>query len=121
MSHALAIVLSLTSDIDIGTLQRFPKACGNLSKARELVYTARSFGAEEAFSVGFLSKIVPGGLEEVICQCIETFSDVLTVMLRSAEATKLARIIASKSPIAIMSSKVSFHPSYSWSLVDLRI
>lgn len=50
---------------DIGTLQRFPKACGNSSKSRELVYTARNFDAQEAYEVGFLSKVVQGQLGEV--------------------------------------------------------
>ena len=51
---------------DIGTLQRFPKIVGNDSLARELCYTAREFNAAEAREIGFLSKVVQGGREEVV-------------------------------------------------------
>lgn len=51
---------------DIGTLQRFPKIVGNDSLARELCYTAREFDAAEAREIGFLSKVVDGGREEVV-------------------------------------------------------
>ena len=51
---------------DIGTLQRFPKIVGNDSLARELCYTAREFGATEAREIGFLSKVVDGGRQEVV-------------------------------------------------------
>ncbi len=51
---------------DIGTLQRFPKIVGNDSLARELCYTAREFDAAEAKEIGFLSKVVDGGREEVV-------------------------------------------------------
>lgn len=39
---------------DIGTLQRLPKVVGNVSLARELVYTARKFSAEEALAMGLV-------------------------------------------------------------------
>ncbi len=51
---------------DIGTLQRFPKIVGNDSLARELCYTAREFDTAEAREIGFLSKVVDGGREEVV-------------------------------------------------------
>ena len=51
---------------DIGTLQRLPKVIGNHSLARELAYTARAFGAEEAMSLGFVSRVVKGSLKEVV-------------------------------------------------------
>jgi delta(3,5)-delta(2,4)-dienoyl-CoA isomerase len=46
-------------------LQRFPKVCGNDSLVRELVLTARDFDSAEALQVGFVSRIVEGGLAEV--------------------------------------------------------
>ena len=39
---------------DIGTLQRLPKVVGNVSLARELVYTARKFSAEKALAMGLV-------------------------------------------------------------------
>lgn len=39
---------------DLGTLQRLPKVVGNVSLARELVYTARKFSAEEALAMGLV-------------------------------------------------------------------
>ncbi|ORX40140.1 ClpP/crotonase-like domain-containing protein [Kockovaella imperatae] len=73
---------------DIGTLQRFPKIIGNDSKARELALTARSFGAHEAKEFGFLSKVVKGDREAV-----------------TKAALEVAKQIAEKSPIAVLSTK----------------
>jgi len=42
---------------DLGVLQFFPKITGNSSAFKELVYTGRTFGAEEALKIGFVSKI----------------------------------------------------------------
>ncbi|WVR06315.1 hypothetical protein IAU60_003345 [Kwoniella sp. DSM 27419] len=73
---------------DIGTLQRFPKITGNESKARELALTGRKFHAVEAKQIGFVSEVVEGGRKEVIAAAIE-----------------MAKIIAQKSPIAVVSTK----------------
>ncbi|KAF8628834.1 hypothetical protein AX17_005894 [Amanita inopinata Kibby_2008] len=73
---------------DIGTLAFLPKITGNLSLVRELTYTARPFGADEAERLGLVSRVVQGGREEVI-----------------AAALELARVIASKSPVAVACSK----------------
>ncbi|KAJ9478004.1 Enoyl-CoA hydratase/isomerase [Pseudozyma hubeiensis] len=74
---------------DIGTLQRFPKIVGNDSLARELCYTAREFDAAEAREIGFLSKVVDGGREEVVAAAVKTASE-----------------IASKSPVAVRGTKI---------------
>lgn len=74
---------------DIGTLQRFPKVVGNQSLARELIYTARKFTAEEAKELGLISKILPD--QEA---CVN-------------ESMELAKLIASKSPIAVQGSKIN--------------
>ncbi|WVQ73155.1 hypothetical protein IAR50_002719 [Cryptococcus sp. DSM 104548] len=61
---------------DIGTLQRFPKVVGNDSVARELAMTGRPFGAREAEDIGFVNL-----------------------------AINKAKMIASRSPIAVTGTK----------------
>ncbi|KZS91833.1 ClpP/crotonase [Sistotremastrum niveocremeum HHB9708] len=73
---------------DIGTLARFPKVVGNQSLARELAFTGRNFTAEEALSIGLVSKIVPGTRDDVIKAALET-----------------AKQIAKNSPIAVAGTK----------------
>ncbi|XP_046545259.1 delta(3,5)-Delta(2,4)-dienoyl-CoA isomerase, mitochondrial-like isoform X2 [Haliotis rubra] len=74
---------------DVGTLQRFPKVVGNDSLVRELVYSVRKFYADEALSMGYVSRIFPDKKAMV------------------EGALDLAVLIASKSPIAVQGSKVS--------------
>jgi len=71
---------------DVGTLQRLPKIIPD-GVVRELAYTGRSMGAQEAREVGFLNRV---------------FEDRET-MLR--EVTAIARTIAKKSPLAMRGSK----------------
>jgi len=73
---------------DIGSLAFVPKVTGNESLVREYAYTGQSFSAVEAEKMGLLSKIVPGGRDEVV-----------------KEALALAALIASKSPIAVTGTK----------------
>ncbi|KAL8287215.1 hypothetical protein RQP46_003667 [Phenoliferia psychrophenolica] len=80
---------------DVGTLQRFPKACGNSSLVKELAYTGRPFDAREAHEIGFLSRVVQGGLADVL-----------------GAALVLAKQIATKSPVAIVSNKHLLNYSY---------
>ncbi|XP_014661376.1 PREDICTED: delta(3,5)-Delta(2,4)-dienoyl-CoA isomerase, mitochondrial-like [Priapulus caudatus] len=74
---------------DVGTLQRIPKIIGNDSLVRELVYTGRRLYADEAKECGLVNRV---------------FQD-KEVMLQSA--LDLAVLIASKSPVAVQSSKVA--------------
>lgn len=74
---------------DIGTLQRLPKAVGNDSLARELALTARDFDAAEAKELGFVSKVFPSQ-QEALHGAVET-----------------AKRIASLSPVAVVSTKLS--------------
>ncbi len=74
---------------DVGTLQRFPKVCGNASWVRELVFTSRDFGAAEALNHGFISRVLENPAET-----------------RKA-AIDLAKTIAEKSPLAVAGSKRS--------------
>ncbi|KAI0770920.1 ClpP/crotonase [Trametes elegans] len=73
---------------DIGTLARLPKVAGNASLVHELAYTGRNFSVEEAERAGLVSRVVPGARAEVI-----------------AAALDVARLIASKSPVAVVGTK----------------
>ena len=66
---------------------------GNDSWTRELAYTARIFGPEEALNRGYVSKVT-----EDATSCLN-------------EAIALAVMIASKSPVAITTSKMSINYS----------
>ncbi|KAJ8101842.1 ClpP/crotonase-like domain-containing protein [Lipomyces tetrasporus] len=72
---------------DIGTLQRLPKVVKSLSWCKDVVYTARVFGAQEALVHGFVSKVAENKQKG--------FEDAL----------ELANVIAAKSPIAVQGSK----------------
>ncbi|KAJ1557503.1 putative enoyl CoA hydratase [Cladochytrium tenue] len=74
---------------DVGTLQRLPKVVGNQSWVRDVCFTARRFGADEARSVGLVSGApLPPGPDAV-----------------RAEAIKLASLMATKSPVAVAGTK----------------
>ncbi|PHH62202.1 hypothetical protein CDD81_7329 [Ophiocordyceps australis] len=72
---------------DIGTLARLPKVVGTMGWVKEVCMTARDFGASEAASVGFVSR-VHGTKAEAL-----------------AAGIKLAEVLASKSPVAVQSTK----------------
>ncbi|KAJ1955057.1 hypothetical protein GGI12_005649 [Dipsacomyces acuminosporus] len=72
---------------DIGTLQRLPKVVGNDSWVREVCYTARSISPKEAHFVGLVSHVYPTKEESI------------------KAAQEMAAAIASKSPVAIVSTK----------------
>ena len=71
---------------DIGSLQRLPKITGNDSRVRELCFTGEFFDAQEAWRVGFVSRISN-----------DVFQDAL----------RLADKIASQSPVAVTGTKRS--------------
>ncbi|THU98967.1 Delta2-dienoyl-CoA-isomerase [Dendrothele bispora CBS 962.96] len=73
---------------DVGTLAYLPKITGNMSLVRELAYTADWFSAAEAERLGFVSRVVEGGKDEVLAASLE-----------------LAKKIASKSPVAVSGTK----------------
>ncbi|KAG2218283.1 hypothetical protein INT45_002405 [Circinella minor] len=73
---------------DIGTLQRLPKVIGNASLIRELCFTSRNMYADEALECGLINKVF----------------DTKEQMIEGAMET--ARLIASKSPVAVVSSKL---------------
>ncbi|MGC5699041.1 crotonase/enoyl-CoA hydratase family protein [Pseudomonas sp. NFXW11] len=71
---------------DVGTLQRLPRIIGD-GILRELAYTGRTFGAEEARSIGLVNR---------------TYSDASSLLDGVME---IAREIAAKSPIAVSGTK----------------
>lgn len=71
---------------DVGTLQRLPRIIAD-GMVRELAYTGRDLGAEEARELGFLNRVFPDR-ESLL-----------------AEVTVIARLIAAKSPLAVRGSK----------------
>lgn len=73
---------------DIGTLAHLPKVTSNNSLARELAFTARTFSAADGEKLGLLSKVVDGGREGVVHAALD-----------------LAKVIATKSPVAIAGTK----------------
>ena len=71
---------------DVGTLQRLPRIIGD-GMLRELAYTGRQFGAEEARSIGLVNRVYPD-------------QDSLL-----AGVMEIAHEIAVKSPIAVTGTK----------------
>ncbi|KAH6869191.1 enoyl-CoA hydratase/isomerase family protein [Thelonectria olida] len=72
---------------DVGTLARLPKIVGSYAWVKEVSYTARAFGAEEALRVGFVNEVLYGKAEAI------------------QRAIELAGNIASKSPLAVQGTK----------------
>ena len=71
---------------DVGTLQRLPRIIGD-GMLRELAYTGRTFGAEEALRIGLVNR---------------TWSDAAGLL---DGVLGIAREIAAKSPIAVAGTK----------------
>ncbi|KAN0112831.1 ClpP/crotonase [Hyaloscypha variabilis] len=72
---------------DIGTLTRLPKVVGSFSWVKEVSLSARVFGAEEAYRVGYVSQV------------LETKEKAIQAAL------KMAELIATKSPVAVQGTK----------------
>ncbi len=71
---------------DVGTLQRLPRIIGD-GMLRELAYTGRQFGAEEARSIGLVNRV---------------YADHASLL---AGVMQIAAEIAAKSPIAVSGTK----------------
>jgi len=85
---------------DFGTLQRFGRKVGNESWFRELSYTGRMFTPQEAKKHGFISQIFES--KEALFEGAE----------------KLAKIIAAKSPVATVGTKLTMNYSIDHSVED---
>lgn len=72
---------------DIGTLARLPKVVGSQSWVKDVCMSAREFGAAEALAQGFVSQVHEDKTKAV------------------AAAVQLGALLASKSPVAVQSTK----------------
>lgn len=72
---------------DVGTLTRLPKIGVPYSWAKEVTFTARVFGAEEAARVGFVTR---------------TFDSKQQLL---DDGLKMAKLLGTKSPVAVQGSK----------------
>lgn len=72
---------------DLGTLSRLPRIVGNTGWVKEVCMTGRIFGGDEAIRVGFATEIRP------------------TKAAAVEEAVRLAGVLASKSPVAMLGIK----------------
>jgi Delta3,5-Delta2,4-dienoyl-CoA isomerase len=86
---------------DVGTLSRFPKVVGFTSWAKEVALSARFFTAQEAVQNNFVSRSVSGGKAALL-----------------EEGLKLAKLIASKSPVAVQGTKNIMDAGYGRVLED---
>ena len=85
---------------DVGTLARLPKVMGGQSLVRELCFTCRKLGAEEAERCGFVSGV---------------YKDRDSLM---AAAIEMASEIAEKSPVAVQGTKVNLNYARDHSVQD---
>ncbi|RMZ81025.1 hypothetical protein DV738_g2406, partial [Chaetothyriales sp. CBS 135597] len=86
---------------DVGTLARLPKIAGFTSWVKEVALTARVFGAQEAYHNNFVSQVVPGGKDGLVKAGLD-----------------LAKVIASKSPVAVQGTKNVIDAGYGRVLED---
>ena len=89
--------VDIASNSDSATLRLLPKLVGNSSWIRDVVFSAREFGADEALRVGFVSNVLETK-EEALC-----------------EGLKLAEAIAAKGPIFTQRSKQAL-----WRIRNIR-
>ena len=85
---------------DIGTLSRLPKVVGQTSWVKDVCFSARVFGSEEAFRVGLVSGVFDGKEKAL------------------EEALKWAGLVASKSPVAVQGTKELINWSRDHSVQD---
>ncbi|KAK5687245.1 hypothetical protein LTS10_001383 [Elasticomyces elasticus] len=85
---------------DIGTLTRLPKANVPMSWVKEVALTARDFGAEEALRVGFVSAVYESKAAAL------------------SKALDMAKLLASKSPVAVQTTKQMLNYSRDHTVAD---
>jgi Delta3,5-Delta2,4-dienoyl-CoA isomerase len=98
---------------DVGTLQRLPKIVSSDSWVRDVCFTGRSFNANEAASVGFVSRVVGVDSSEARPFGMNSRDIVVHEVL-----TKLCPMITSLSPVAVQGTKRSLVYSRDHSVAD---
>jgi Delta3,5-Delta2,4-dienoyl-CoA isomerase len=86
---------------DVGTLSRLPKVVGLTSWVKDVIMSARPFGAEEALKNNLVSRVVSGGKAELIREGLEA-----------------AKYLASKSPVAVQGSKAILDAAWGRTVED---
>jgi Delta3,5-Delta2,4-dienoyl-CoA isomerase len=72
---------------DIGTLSRLPKIVGNFGWVKDVTLSARTFGADEAYRVGFVTQV-----HDTKAKALEA-------------AFNIAALLVTKSPVAVQGTK----------------
>lgn len=85
---------------DIGTLQRLPKIVGNLGWVKDVCFTGRNFGCDEALAQGFIQR------------SYKTKDEAINAALSYAAE------LASKSPVAMLGTKRAINYSVDHSTED---
>jgi len=85
---------------DIGTLTRLPKVVGSLSWVKDVCLSARTFGAEEALRVGFVSSVWESKEKAL------------------EEGFRIAKLLSEKSPVAVQGTKELLNHARDHSIVD---
>jgi len=85
---------------DIGTLTRLPKVVGSFSWVKDVCMSARTFGAEEALRVGFVSSVW------------ETKDKAIQ------EALRIAKLLSTKSPVGVQGTKELLNHARDHSIPD---
>ena len=87
---------------DIGTLSRLPKVVGNFSWVKEVALSARVFGADEAYRVGFVSQV-----HDTKEKAVEA-------------GLKMAALLATKSPVAVQGTKELLNHALDHTIADSK-
>ena len=85
---------------DVGTLSRLPQTGISMSFIKDVALTARDFGAQEALQVGFVSAV---------------YDDKKSAREKAIE---LAKLMSSKSPVAVQSTKAVINYSRDHTVED---
>lgn len=83
---------------DLGGCQRLPRAVG-IGKAKELIYTARRFGAAEALRIGLLQQVYPA--DKLVEETMKMASEIAGYNPVVVQAAKRACNVAMSYPLEI--------------------